>query len=387
MFLSFRGTIVTRNLILTNNKFFISIFLANKISLLKEGANMVRILKKCLFLLALIFISSGLLAGVSDIIENAKKNNLSFQNALIAFEQAKMDHDKALKEAQTIKEELMAKRSYLSVYQSYLESLYSHVSTVFNEYIEYQKNVISYNLAKDKLELSQSDLTRKQELEKKGLVSKTDVIDAELIVKEDQVSLEQAKYNLEKSKEDLLDLLGTQEIPNWDLEAASTEVELPTLDVLTSKSVDIQLSEISLQLAKYDLDSMSSDTSLYDQKTYKNNYVKAQNSLEDTKNRISDSYSDDLFTIKILQSQIEIQKERVQNLKADLSTAEQKFKKGLISETEYYNAENNYYSALSVLYDRVGSFIKSVVRLYILAEDDYTKALDAVFKEQGLSKR
>ena len=348
---------------------------------------MVRILKKCLFLLALIFISSGLLAGVSDIIENAKKNNLSFQNALIAFEQAKMDHDKALKEAQTIKEELMAKRSYLSVYQSYLESLYSHVSTVFNEYIEYQKNVISYNLAKDKLELSQSDLTRKQELEKKGLVSKTDVIDAELIVKEDQVSLEQAKYNLEKSKEDLLDLLGTQEIPNWDLEAASTEVELPTLDVLTAKSVDIQLSEISLQLAKYDLDSMSSDTSLYDQKTYKNNYVKAKNSLEDTKNRISDSYSDDLFTIKILQSQIEIQKKRVQNLKADLSTAEQKFKKGLISETEYYNAENNYYSALSVLYDRVGSFIKSVVRLYILAEDDYTKALDAVFKEQGLSKR
>jgi len=326
-------------------------------------------------------ISISAFAGVLDLIENAKKNNLTFLNAQINFEQSKMDYERNISLATTQKDLLSAKQSYLTANQDYQDAVLNHISLFFNKYVTYIKYLNSYQIALNNLELAKKDLAKKQDLLKKGLVTQSDLNNAKISVQENQLSLDQVKYNLDNAKQDLIKFLGTSDVPKIDFENVSLKITIPNINKLLEKSLEIQIAQNSLDIANFDFLNASSDTSAYDLVKYKNNVQIAQNNLNNVKNSTLDSFNNDIFTLKSLQSKIEIQKSKLQLIRNDLSITEQKYKKGLISDTEYYNAQNNYYTNLSTYFDSVLDFVQIAVKLNYISEGDYAKIIKDIFKE------
>ncbi|MEJ5230442.1 MAG: hypothetical protein WHT65_10620, partial [Pseudothermotoga sp.] len=89
------------------------------------------------FLLSILII---VYAGIVDVVELAKQNSVTYLKAVLNFEQAKNDYDKAMIEAKNKRQQLVAQKTWLSAQQSYKQSLKSFYSEFFDTYIGVLEN-------------------------------------------------------------------------------------------------------------------------------------------------------------------------------------------------------------------------------------------------------
>ncbi|MGJ8454557.1 TolC family protein [Pseudothermotoga sp. U03pept] len=316
-------------------------------------------------------------AGIVDVVELAKQNSVTYLKAVLNFDQAKNDYDKAMIEAKNKRQQLVAQKSWLSAQQTYNQSMKSFYGEFFDTYIGVLENTLQLQIAQNKLQIAEIDFKQTQELYKTGAATLQDLQSASSTRLESQASLDEAKLNLDQSKEDLLILLG-KEVQPLDPSAIKIDVRVPSISELLEKSLAIQISQIDVQVAQMDYESLV-NPSQYTKEKYERTLKIAQNALKDTQNSTKKSYQSLLLTTENLKKTIQAQRETVSVAKAQLDSAENNYKVGVASEKDLLSARNTYLTAQKALLGYVRSFLKNLCSLYIDAAWDYQQLLTEVF--------
>jgi len=316
-------------------------------------------------------------AGIVDVVELAKQNSVVYLKAVLNFDQAKNDYDKAMIEAKNKRQQLVAQKSWLNAQQSYRQSMKSFYNEFFDAYVGVLENNLQAQIAQNKLRIAEIDFKEMQDLYKTGAATLQDLQSASSTRLQTEVSLNEAKLNLEQSKEDLLILLG-KEMSIIDPSTIGIDVKLPSIDELLSKSLTIQMAQIDVQVAQMDYDSLVSP-SQYTRDKYERTLRIAQNALKDTQNSTKKSYQSLLLTTENLKKTIQAQRETVSVARAQLESAENNYKVGVGSEKDLLNARNAYLTAQKTLLSYVRSFLKNLCSLYIDADWNYQRLLSEVF--------
>lgn len=329
--------------------------------------------------LVLFLISTVVLmyAGIIDVIELAKQNSVTYLKAVLNFDQAKNDYDKAMIEAKNKRQQLVAQKSWLQAQQTYNQSIKNFYGEFFDAYIGVLENTLQVQIAENKLKIAEIDFSQTQDLYKTGAATLQDLQSASSTRLGAEASVDEAKLNLEQSKQDLLILLGG-DMQITDLSSMSVDLKLPTVDELLSKSLAIQIAQIDVQIAQMDYDSLV-NPSAYTKDKYERTLRIAQNELKNTQNSTKKSYQSTLLTTENLKKSIQAQRETVNVAKAQLDSAENNYKVGVASEKDLLEAKNTYLTARKTLLGYVKSFLKNLCSLYIDANMDYQQMLSTVF--------
>lgn len=316
-------------------------------------------------------------AGVVDVVELAKQNSVTYLKAVLNFEQAKNDYDKAMIEAKNKRQQLVAQQSWLQAQQTYNQSVKSFYSEFFDAYIGVLENTLQVQIAQNKLRIAEIDFAQMQDLYKTGAATLQDLQSASSTRLETEASFDEAKLNLEQSKQDLLILLG-KEVQIIDPSLIKVDIRLPTVDDLINRSLAIQIAQIEVQVAQMDYDSLV-NPSVYTKSKYERILKIAQNELKDTQNSTKKSYQSLLLTTENLKKTIQAQRETVNVAKAQLDSAENNYKVGVGSEKDLLEARSTYFTAQKTLLGYVKSFLKNLCSLYIDMSLDYQQLLSAIF--------
>ncbi|HEY8543358.1 MAG TPA: TolC family protein [Pseudothermotoga sp.] len=329
------------------------------------------------FVLVLISFVVLMFAGIVDVVELAKQNSVTYLKAVLNFEQAKSDYDKAMIEAKNKRQQLVAQQSWLQAQQTYNQSLKNFYGEFFDAYIGVLENTLQVQIAQNKLRIAEIDFAEMQDLYKTGAATLQDLQSASSTKLESQASLDEAKLSAEQSKQDLLILLG-KEVQIIDPSSIRVDIKLPTVDELTTKSFAIQIAQIDVQVAQMDFDSLV-NPSAYTKSKYERILKIAQSELKDTQNSTRKSYESLLLTTENLKKTIQAQRETVSVAKAQLDSAENNYKVGVGSEKDLLQARSTYFTAQKTLLGYVKSFLKNLCSLYIDAGWDYQGLLSSIF--------
>lgn len=329
------------------------------------------------FVLFLTFVVVFIFAGVVDVVELAKQNSVTYLKAVLNFEQAKNDYDKAMIEAKNKRQQLVAQQSWLQAQQTYNQSVKSFYSEFFDAYIGVLENTLQVQIAQNKLRIAEIDFAQMQDLYKTGAATLQDLQSASSTRLEAEANFDEAKLNLEQSKQDLLILLG-KEVQIIDPSPIKVDIKLPTVDDLINRSLAIQIAQIEVQVAQMDYDSLV-NPSAYTKSKYERVLKIAQNELKDTQNSTKKSYQSLLLTTENLKKTIQAQRETVSVAKAQLDSAENNYKVGVGSEKDLLEARSTYFTAQKTLLGYVKSFLKNLCSLYTDMGLDYQQLLSAIF--------
>lgn len=329
------------------------------------------------FVLFLTFVVVFIFAGVVDVVELAKQNSVTYLKAVLNFEQAKNDYDKAMIEAKNKRQQLVAQQSWLQAQQTYNQSVKSFYSEFFDAYIGVLENTLQVQIAQNKLRIAEIDFAQMQDLYKTGAATLQDLQSASSTRLEAEANFDEAKLNLEQSKQDLLILLG-KEVQIIDPSLIKVDIKIPTVDDLINRSLAIQIAQIEVQVAQMDYDSLV-NPSAYTKSKYERVLKIAQNELKDTQNSTKKSYQSLLLTTENLKKTIQAQRETVSVAKAQLDSAENNYKVGVGSEKDLLEARSTYFTAQKTLLGYVKSFLKNLCSLYTDMGLDYQQLLSAIF--------
>ncbi|WP_041083181.1 TolC family protein [Thermotoga profunda] len=329
------------------------------------------------FVLVLISFVVLMFAGIVDVVELAKQNSVTYLKAVLNFEQAKSDYDKAMIEAKNKRQQLVAQQSWLQAQQTYNQSLKNFYGEFFDAYIGVLESTLQVQIAQNKLRIAEIDFAEMQDLYKTGAATLQDLQSASSTKLESQASLDEAKLNAEQSKKDLLILLG-KEVQIIDPSSIKVDIKLPTVDELTTKSFAIQIAQIDVQVSQMDFDSLV-NPSAYTKSKYERILKIAQSELKDTQNSTRKSYESLLLTTENLKKTIQAQRETVSVAKAQLDSAENNYKVGVGSEKDLLEARSTYFTAQKTLLSYVKSFLKNLCSLYIDAGWDHQGLLSSIF--------
>ncbi|RKX43249.1 MAG: hypothetical protein DRP33_01675 [Thermotogae bacterium] len=333
-------------------------------------------MRKTLVTVAVLFVVF-VYASFNDVIELAKQNSTTYMKAVLNFDQAKNDYDKAMIEAKNKRQQLVAERSWLQAQQTYNQSLKNFLNELLDSYIGLVENDLQVQIAENKLKIAEIDFQENQDLYNKGVVALQDLQSASSTRLQSEASLEEAKLSLEQVKQDLLILLG-EEVQVVDASTVNIDVKLPTADQLITESLAVQIAQIDVQVAQMDYDSLI-NPSQYTKDKCERTLKIAQNALKETQNSVKKSYQSLLLATENLKKYIQAQRETVSVAKSQFDSAENNYKVGVASEKDLLNAESNYLMAQKNLLGYVKSFLKNLCSLYIDAGLEWQQTLDQVF--------
>ncbi len=329
------------------------------------------------FVLFLVSTVVLMFAGIVDVIELAKQNSVTYLKAVLNFEQAKNDYDKAMIEAKNKRQQLVAQKSWLQAQQTYNQSMKSFYNEFFDAYIGVLENTLQVQIAQNKLQIAEIDFKQTQELYKTGAATLQDLQSASSTRLGSQASLDEAKLSLDQSKQDLLILLG-KDVQIIDPSSINIDVKLPSIDKLLEESLAIQIAQIDVDVAQMDYDSLV-NPSAYTKNKYERVLKIAQNELKNTQNSTKKSYQSLLLTTENLKKTIQAQRETVSVAKSQLESAENNYKVGVASEKDLLEARNTYFTAQKTLLGYIKSFLKNLCSLYLDANLDYQQLLSSIF--------
>lgn len=306
---------------------------------------------------------------------------------------------------------IKSSNKYLDLSEYKLENTKNSVElTVINQYITIlsnQKQLEIYNNSKKELESSYQKIQRKYEL---GLVNKTDVLDMNYSLINLDSSIIQVENALEISKLNLKNTLGLnksddiqlEEIENLDVEVLSIDfskdIEQAKETSLTAKTsrvtTELQkasegtsratlLPEVSLNVLYGNLeyvdgnlkeavkdehiDSATSITisgTLFDWGSNWDSYKQAKNKTKiavETENTTQDTLEVNIKTAYLellrLEKQKEAKEKAFESAKENYTYQKQRYEAGLISTTDYLDAENTYReSEIGILTTKLSSY-------------------------------
>lgn len=327
-----------------------------------------------LFLMSLVVF---MFANIADVVELAKQNSVTYLKAVLNFEQAKNDYDKAMIEAKNKRQQLVAQQNWLRAQQTYSQSVKNFFSEFFDAYIGVLENTLQVQIAQNKLRIAEIDFVQIQDLYKTGAATLQDLQSASSTRLSAEASLDEAQLNLEQSKEDLLILLEKQ-VQIIDPSLIKIDIELPSIDDLINKSLAIQIVQIEVQIAQMDYDSLV-NPSIYTKNKYERVLKIAQNELRYTQHSTKKSYQSLLLATENLKKTIQAQRETVNVAKSEFDSAERNYKVGVGSEKDLLQSRNTYFTAQKTLLGYIKSFLKNLCSLYIDAGLDYQQLLVAIF--------
>jgi len=113
-------------------------------------------MKKILVTVAVLFVVF-VYASFNDVIELAKQNSTTYMKAVLNFDQAKNDYDKAMIEAKNKRQQLVAERSWLQAQQTYNQSLKNFLNELLDSYIGLVENDLQVQIAENKLRIAEID--------------------------------------------------------------------------------------------------------------------------------------------------------------------------------------------------------------------------------------
>ncbi|MFN4190043.1 MAG: TolC family protein [Pseudothermotoga sp.] len=316
-------------------------------------------------------------ANIVDVVELAKQNSITYLKAVLNFEQAKNDYDKAMIEAKNKRQQLVAQQNWLRAQQTYGQSVKNFYSEFLDAYIGVLENTLQVQIAQNKLRIAEIDFTQTQDLYKTGAATLQDLQSASSTKLSAQASLDEAQLSLEQSKQDLLILLEKQ-VQIIDPSLIKIDIELPSVDNLINKSLAIQIAQIEVQIAQMDYDSLV-NPSVYTKSKYERVLKIAQNELRYTQHSTKKSYQSLILATENLKKTIQAQRETVNVAKSELDSSEKNYKVGVGSEKDLLQSRNTYFTAQKTLLGYIKSFLKNLCSLYIDAGLDYQQLLAAIF--------
>ena len=325
---------------------------------------------------SLLVLTTAYSTSLLTIVDSPKTVNSNYTLYELNREKTQLDYDKGMIEAMNRKAELAAESSRASgenKTQNYLSSFYSEI---LNDIFDVKTKEISHQSAVLTVKVAEIDYNDKENLYKKGLVSENDLKDASL-------TLQEAKSDLEQAKDDL-DFATSNYKKDTSLDWESMDLFIPDYEALLisddkwlEESLSVEMSDYSLEMAKYDIQNLSSNSSLYDKKVADISLKQKEIDLELAKESAldqKDNFEDGLyFTYKGLQTSIE----RVAIAKEDLEDVQERYNKGLVSDTEVYNQEKQYLSKISGYNNSLKSYWTTLSSYLLNADSD----LEALIRE------
>jgi outer membrane protein TolC len=319
------------------------------------------------------------------IVAAAKGVNGNYRLYELNTEKTQLDYDKALIEAMNTKAELAAESSRASGENRIQGNISSFYSEILNDIFDIKTKELSVQTNELTVKISDISYNDKENLYDKGLVSENNFKDASLTLKD-------AKSDRDKAKTDLdiaLDSFKKDTSLDWDgadLFVPDCQLLLVNEEKWIEESLSVQISEYSLEMGKYDIQNLSSNSSLYDKKIADISLEQKEIDLEIAKeNALSqkDNYEDGLeYTYKQLQTSME----RVNLAKDDLEDVQERYTKGLVSDTEVYNQEKQYLSKVSQYNNSLKSYWTTLSSYLLNADSDMEELIRAAVKAQEETK-
>ncbi|AEH50738.1 TolC family protein [Pseudothermotoga thermarum] len=326
--------------------------------------------------LLVMFIST--FANPLEALQTAQKNSITYLNAILDFEQAKSDYEKALIEAKNKSQELSAQLSWLQARQSYRNSMKNFVDEFLNLYIGFVEKKLSLEIQQNRLKIAEDDYNEKQELYKKGIVSAQDLQSSKISYLQQQNSFENAKLSFEQVKRDYERIIGNIESFDPSKIKLNLNIELPSLEILLQNSITLTIADLNVQIAQNNLDTLI-NPSVYTKTKAERNLQQAKNNLENTRFAVRKTLESQLQNVANLKRSIEASKEQLSIAESKLASTEANYKAGVASQKDLLNAKNEYLSAMVDLLSNIRSFVSSVCSLYIDSEQDISSAFEKLF--------
>jgi hypothetical protein len=329
----------------------------------------------CVTILSLSFSIS-----LSEALVKAKTVNSNYMLSGYTLEKINLEYDKAVIEASNKEEEMNAEVTRL-------EDLIEYYKAYIKEY--YSEMIISYldmRSAQKESEITQLEyLNMKIDNEKKaGLLQKSILSEQEW--KESEIDLNDSLDAYEKADIDYKNRIA--EYKRYTGFDETTVIDIPTPDYLKfvvsdeiwqKKYKELLSSQLAYDIAKYNVDTLPSSTSAYNRKIATHNLKQKEVSLKIAQITALDDKKELEQTLFYKKRQIENSLKKVTIAESDMKDMNERFKKGLVTESQVNTQRITLLSAEKTLIENQVSYWDAFLD-YIIAIDIN---LDDVVKVSG----
>jgi outer membrane protein TolC len=257
---------------------------------------------------------------------------MSYEIAEAEYELALLQYESNIASAETPGERTSAELARLSALNSYQSSLRSYYYEVIDAVFNMAVAELGLEAALLNDEIAKTDLAYAQARFENGLISESDLRDAELYYREDQNYLTQARFDKAEARSALMLITGFA----WNRSLLPGEPEEPVMispDAWLRTDIGYQKAILARDQAERDADNPAGTVSAYEQRQAEIELESAIMNLQRMRNAVESEYRSTQRALESSRISLDIKGERFELKQQLLRDAEARLERGLITSS------------------------------------------------------
>lgn len=322
-------------------------------------------MKKTFFIIMILgFAVISFTNPIGELFKNALNSNKGIKMTMLNFESAQMDYEKALIESSNKKTLLSAEISMLNERSSYRKGQADFYSEIADAFFAVKASQIELEISQLQLGIVQNDYKNAKLSFEKGMISLNSLKDSEVAVIDAQSQEEKARKDYNDALTAFKRATGT-EFADYEVKPCNYKDCGFSYEAFKENDLSLKAQQISLQLAEYDLQNLSSNSSYYEKRGLEIKLEISQMNLKNKEDSVSESYENALATVSSLYSSLQSSGVKLQIKQSVYEDSQKRFEKGFVSEKDNINQKISYMSAQKAYNENIKSYIKALVSLIL----------------------
>ncbi len=334
-----------------------------------------------LIIILLLTITNPSYAGIDLCygLELAFENNIDLKIAGLNLANSEMDLERARLSSQTYTraEQLRTELDLARTMYTYTNVRYNIAVGIIIDYI--QLTILRKNIEADELilEINELELEQVEKLYDKGMATRTEWIDARLMVEEQKLVLYRNNRRLNKLVDDLSTKLGVGETTEFkELEFKLTPLEIDIESIIKSaygnnldiKDKNIQYQLISLEIEKGELEGLPG----LELEKLSNNKTIAMYELEKSEKKLEQDIKDKIWSLEEGLKIIEFREAENEIALDHYEKTKTSYEQGFSTERQYIQSKIGLLNSSRALFSAQTDYLLETIQLYhMIGEDEF----------------